>query len=418
MSVVNASVEAAVARPAPVERASRSVVGAVWPLLLVALACNLPNPAANIFVGPISTAYDVPATLLGSMRGLGGAAALLVAFLAAPLLDRIPRRWTVLLGLSLVLLSSSLPLTGLLVALALSFALLGSAMAVVMPAIQAACGDRFEGPEAGRAASLVNASQTLAGVVAGPILMVPALVAGWQAAYIVVALVTAASMVIVAPRLSGRRPERVLRMGYRQAFVVVARAPGAVLMLLSTVTRGCAIQAWLAFLAASLTDRFDSSVGEVAVVWFFGAGSVFVANFYTGRMLASGDATARRWWGSPERVLAASSISLIVTTPLVYTAPTLAFAFVAAVIFCLMVGVSIAAFISVLIVRYAPIRGPVMGLNAAGQNVGIIGGTGLASIGLSVGGYGGLAILLGALSALATIVLCLALRQIRRTAAA
>lgn len=414
MSVANARVEAALAPPVDAEQqADPSIVSIVWPLMLVALACNFPNPAANIFVGPISTDYGIAASLIGSMRGLGGGAALLVAFLFAPLLDRLPRRWTVILGLSLVVLAGGLPLTGFLPALALSFALLGSAMAIVMPAIQAACGDLFEGPVAGRAAALVQSSQTLAGVMAGPVLTLPAFVAGWHGAYLVVVLVAIAAIIFVTPRLSGRRPERVIRTGYRQAFALVGRAPGAVLMLLSTTTRACGIQAWLAFLAASLTDRFDAPVGTVAIIWFFGAGSVFVANFYTGRMLASEASNPRRWWGSPERVLAASSLSMIVTTPLVYIAPTIETAFVAAVAFCLTVGVSIASFISVLITRYAPLRGPVMGLNAAGQNVGIVCGTVLASAGLSLGSYFGLAILLGVLSIIATVVLSIALRQIR-----
>lgn len=397
---------------------SPSIVSVVWPLMLVALATNLPNPAANIFVGPISTDYDIPASLIGSMRGLGGGAALLVAFLFAPLLDRLPRRWTVVLGLGLVLLASSLPLTGLLVGLALSFAFLGSAMAIVMPTIQAACGDLFEGPEAGRAAALVQSSQTLAGVAAGPVLTLPALVAGWHGAYLVVVLVAAAAIIFVAPRLSGRRPERVIRTGYRQAFALVAKAPGATLMLLSTTTRACGVQAWLAFLAASQTDRFDATVGMVAVMWFFGAGSVFVANYLTGCLLAHGAQHPGRWWGSPERVLLISSGLMIVTMPLVYVAPTFELAFVAAVAFCLTVGVSISSFISVLITRYAPLRGPVMGLNAAGQNVGIVGGTTLASIGLSLGGYLGLAILLAVLSAIANVVLVMALRQYRQLAAA
>ena len=168
------------------------MVAATWPLLLVALVCNLPNAAAHIFVGPISTDYGIAAGTIGGMRGIAGGAALLVGFLAAPLLDRIPRRWTVCIGLGLVILASILPLTGQLVALMLSFAALGSAMAIVMPAVQAACGDLFDGPEAGRAASLVNAAQNLSSMLAGPILAIPALLAGWHGAYVGIAVAAAA----------------------------------------------------------------------------------------------------------------------------------------------------------------------------------------------------------------------------------
>jgi DHA1 family inner membrane transport protein len=387
------------------------MVVAMWPLLLVALACNLPTPAANIFVGPISDDYGVAAGVVGGLRGFGGGAALLVGFLAAPLLDRVPRRWTVCLGLGLVVLAALLPLTGHFVALVLSFAAVGTALAVVMPAVQAACGDLFYGPEAGRAASLVNAAQTLANVVAGPILALPALLAGWHGAYVGIAAAAGVAAAVSAPRLSGRRPERVARTGYRQAFALVARAPGAVLMLFSSTGRYCVIQAWLAFLAATLTDRFAAGVVVVASFWFVGGASLFIANVVTGRVLSREVEARRRWWHSPEKVLLASAASMLVTTPLVYVVPSIALALVSTIVFCVSVGTGVASLVSVLMSRYAPLRGAVMGLNAAGQNVGIVFGTGLASVGLSLGGYPGLAVMLELMSILAAGVLVVALRQ-------
>jgi DHA1 family inner membrane transport protein len=395
---------------------SGSVVIAIWPLLMVALICTLPNPAANIFVGPISAEYGIAAGMIGGMRGFGGGAALLVGFLAAPLLDRMPRRWTVCLGLGMVVLASILPLLGNLIALMLSFAAIGSAIAIVMPSLQAACGDQFEGPEAGRAASLVNASQTLSNVMAGPILALPALVAGWQGAYLSIGLAAVVAMAVAAPRLSGRPPVRIIRTGYRQSFALVARAPGAVLMLLSSSARNCVIQAWLAFLAATLTDRFGASVGIVASFWFVGGGTLFAANVLTGRVLVSETVPGRRWWRSPSNVLLASAVSMLVTTPLVYVAPSLPLALAATIMFCVSVGVGIASLISVLMSHYASLRGAVMGLNAAGQNIGIVFGTGLASIALGLGGYIGLAMTLELLSIIAAGVLFVALRQIRAVA--
>lgn len=394
---------------------SGSMVAAIWPLLLVALVCNLPNAAAHIFVGPISADYDVAAGTIGGMRGIGGGAALLIGFLAAPLLDRVPRRWTVCIGMGLVILASSLPLTGQLIALMLSFAALGSAMAVVMPAVQAACGDLFSGPEAGRAASLVNASQNLSSMLAGPILTIPALLGGWHGVYVSIVVAAVAVIAVSAPRLSGRRPERVTRTGYRQAFALVARAPGAALMLLSSTARQCLIQAWLAFLAASLADRFEANVTVVAVFWFAGAGCVFAANVLTGRMLSREAAARQHWWHSPEKVLLISSVSLLVTTPLVYVMPSIPLALVVTVAFCVGVGMGIASLVTVLMSRYAPLRGAVMGLNAAGQNVGIVTGTGLASVGLGLGGYVGLAVTLEVMTIIAVGVLVVALRQLHVT---
>ena len=288
------------------EAAEPNIVATIWPLLLIALISNLPNPAVNIFVGPLSSAYDVAPSTIGSMRGIGGGAALLIGFLAAPLLDRFPRAATVLLGLAFVAVMALLPLTGTFVGLILAFVALGAGLAITQPAVQAACGDFFSGPEAGRAASLVQASQVTANVVAGPILALPAIVMGWQGAYVSIAVAAVVAMALVAPRLSWQRPQNVARTGYRQAFALVARAPGAVPVLLSSTVRACTIQAWLAFLAATLTERFGAGVELVATFWFFGAGAVVVSNVLTGRLVKAG-ARARAAGGPTPRCWSSSA---------------------------------------------------------------------------------------------------------------
>jgi predicted MFS family arabinose efflux permease len=397
---------------AALEAAPSTIVATIWPLLLVAMVGNLPNPAFNIFVGPLSSGYEVAPSTIGSMRGLGGCAALLIGFLGAPLLDRFPRAATVLLGLAFVVLTATLPLAGSFSGLMLAFVALGAALAITQPAIQAACGDFFSGPEAGRAASLVQSSQVTANVIAGPILALPALLAGWQGAYLSIAVAAVVTMAVVARRLSWQPPRNVARTGYRQAFALVARAPGAVPVLLSSTVRSCTISAWLAFLAATLTERFGAGVEIVATFWFFGAGALVIANILTGRMLKDATSERHRWWTRPEPVLIASMVLMIVVSPLVYVAPTLELAFVACVVFCLDVGLGITALITVLMARYAPLRGAVMGLNATGQNVGIVVGTTLSSIALGFGGYPALAVTLSAISALALGIFLLARRSL------
>ena len=397
------------------ETAQPNIIATIWPLMLVALIGNLPNPALNIFVGPLSNAYDVAPSTIGSMRGIGGGAALLIGFLAAPLLDRFPRAATVLLGLSFVAIMALLPLTGSFVGLTLAFVALGAALAITQPAVQAACGDFFSGPEAGRAASLVQTSQVTANLVAGPLLAVPAMIIGWQGAYVSIAVAALVTMALVAPRLSWQRPQNVARTGYRQAFALVGRAPGAVLVLLSSTVRGCTISAWLAFLSATLTERFGAGVETVATFWFFGAGAVVVANILTGRLFKSETGERPHWWRQPESVLMVSMVLMIVVSPLIYVAPSLELAFVACIVFCLNVGMGITSLITVLLARYAPLRGAVMGLNATGQNVGIVVGTTIAGIALGLGGYPALAATVSAISALALGIFLAARRSLSAT---
>jgi MFS family permease len=178
-------------------------------------------------------------------------------------------------------------------------------------------------------------------------------------------------------------------------------------MLATSTLRNCVIQSWLAFLAATLTDQFQASALTVAVFWFVGAGCVFLLNVWTGRFLSRPGAVG---WRSAESLLLLSSIGTVITAPLIYVAPTLPTAFAACVLFCLTVGVSIAGLITVLMKNYADLRGPVMGLNATAQNVGIVFGTGVASIGLGFGGYVGLALTLVVVGLVALGVLVYALR--------
>jgi predicted MFS family arabinose efflux permease len=402
---------AAPAGPASAAESDR-VVWAIWPLLLAAFVCTLPYPAANIFVGSLSSDFGVSAAMIGGLRGLGGGAALVVGFFAAPLLDRFPRAWTIGLGLAIVAAANLLPLAGDVSALGGSFFAVGAAAAIVMPAIQAAAGDLFQGPSAGRAASLVNAAQGLSNVLAGPILALPALLAGWRGVYVglaVGALVTAA---MVAPRLDMHRPARVAKTGYREAYTLVARAPGAVALLTVSTLRACTQMAWLAFLAAAFADRFQADAVMISVVWVFGAGMFFVANVAAGRLVnARCDAPAQRW-RSAEGWLLVSTVASVVTVPLVYLAPSLPLALLGNLAYACAVGSSMAALVSVLMRRYPALRGPMMSLNLAGSNAGTVIGTAVAGVGLGLGGYEGLAATLVVLALLAVAALLVARRAL------
>src|SRR3954462_12658772 len=94
-AVVSAEADARQARAVGVVAGAEpaSVVGAIWPLLLTVFVCQIPIPASAIFVGVLANDFGVEATVIGGLRGIGGIAALAIGFLAAPLLDRVPRGW-------------------------------------------------------------------------------------------------------------------------------------------------------------------------------------------------------------------------------------------------------------------------------------------------------------------------------------
>jgi predicted MFS family arabinose efflux permease len=397
----------------------RGILGATWPLLVTAFVGNLPYPASNIFVGALATDFGVEPAAIGGLRAVSGAAALAIGFLAAPLLDRVPRAVTVLLGLGLVIVGSLLPLLGELVALTASFFAVGAAMAILVPAIQAAGGDLFHGPNAGRAAALVNSSQGLSGTLAGPIMVLPALLGGWHAGYASMAMLALLTCGLAAWRLSWRPPTGVARVGYHAAFGLVARAPGALPLLVASTLRNCAFFGWVVYLAAFFADRFQADMPLLGIVWFVGSFAFFLANILAGRLVNSGqDQESVRWWRDPLGLLVLSTIASVVLAPLTFLSPTVELAIVALIVYALAQGVLVAALVSLLVRRYLPIRGPVMALNGVGQNVGTVLGTAAAGLGLALGGYNGLAVTMVLLTAAAAITLLTALPSLRERPAA
>jgi len=270
--------------------ASESVGGltlarALWPVLLAVFVYQLPLPAMNIFVAPIAADLDTSTAVVGGLRGISGAAALVAGILLAPLIDRIPRAPAVAGMLLLGAVADGFAAMGHLGGLIVFYVLLGLTMAALLPTLQAASGDCFRGPASGQAAGLVTSFQAVAAIVAGPLLAIPALVVGWQGAFVSMAIAAIGMAVVAAVTLSWRRPSNVARPGYRQAFAIVAGAPGALPLLAASTLRSCAWFAWLTYLAAYYSERFDASTGLVSWVWFLGGSAYFVANLLASRLL-------------------------------------------------------------------------------------------------------------------------------------
>ena len=143
-------------------------------------------------------------------------------------------------------------------------------------------GDFFSGPEAGnRAASLAQASHTTART-PWPARSLTLISARRRMArsYASVAIIAAiADGCCVVPRLSWHRPRHVARTGDREAYRLVARAPGRrCRSCCQSTVRACTIQAGPAFLAAtSRTVRAQDRVEIVATFRFVGRGAAVVA---------------------------------------------------------------------------------------------------------------------------------------------
>src|SRR3712207_1714146 len=84
---------------APTTPTTWTLVVRLWPLLAAMFVNQLPVNAGSIFVASIAADLASDVAVVGGARSLGGLAALLTGALAAPLIDRLPRAWSVPVGL-------------------------------------------------------------------------------------------------------------------------------------------------------------------------------------------------------------------------------------------------------------------------------------------------------------------------------
>src|SRR5881394_2601379 len=80
----------------------------LWLLVLAQILSTFPASATGIFLPTMAAGVGGDLALVGGLRGLGGAAALICGVLAAPLIDRLPRAWVVSSALLLLALGAFL----------------------------------------------------------------------------------------------------------------------------------------------------------------------------------------------------------------------------------------------------------------------------------------------------------------------
>ncbi|TCP54377.1 putative MFS family arabinose efflux permease [Tamaricihabitans halophyticus] len=377
------------------------MVATLWPELLAAAVSLVPFTVFSTFLVPIAREAEVDVAALGSLRGLGGLAALVVGTALAPLLDRVSKELSAAAALVLLGLSSVVGAIGELFAIAAFCLLIGAATAVLAPALSAAAADRYPGPAAaGRAATLVTAVTSMTAMLAGPLVALPALVWGWRGDLLGVAVLALPLAVILFRRRSvdaaGPSEER---LGYFAAYRALAAVPGAVALLLIALLRTAAFMGYLAYLAAFYAERFELGPTVFAFVWTLSGASFFVGNLLIGRLVNAADAAKRA-----ERVLVGGLLVAAVAMFGLFLAPGLPVALIATVVLGLSHAAVAACVVSLLVRRCGSMRGSALAINAAGMSFGVFLGAGLGGLGLGFAGYPGIAVVLGGLTCCALVL--------------
>ncbi|WP_419992454.1 MFS transporter [Streptomyces boninensis] len=379
----------------------------LWPLLVASAVGLVPFTIFSTYLVPIARAADTGVAAMGGLRGLGGLAALAVGTALAPLIDRVPRRRAAAGGLVVLAGAAGLGASGDYVLLAAFCLLTGAGTAVLNPALTAAAADRYgEGKAAGRAATLVTATQSMTAMLAAPVIALPALVWGWRgdmAAVAVVSLVLAVALVA-----TGRGPdtEPGERVGYLAAFKELAALKGVPELLLIAFLRTAVFMGYLAYLAAYYDGRFNLGPGLFSLVWTLSGASFFVSNLLTGR-LANSEAP----WLPAERLLTAGLVAALVTATGFWFTHWLPLALLFTSLHAASHAVVAACVVTLLVRRTGARRGAALSVNAAGMSLGVFAGAAAGGAGLGLAGYPGVAAVFGVMVAVALGAAALVLRR-------
>lgn len=379
----------------------RRIVAEVWPILLASAVGLLPFTVFSTFLVSIADAVGDGDAAVGALRGLGGIGAIAAGIAVAPLIGRIPPGRVAATALLLLAAASVVGTVAWIPTLAAFCLLIGVSNAMLYPALSTAAADRFgNGPAAGRAATLVMTTQTLAATLAAPLVAFPALWWGWQGDLIAVAVVA----LLVTPVLvrHGRETPPAVgtenRPGYFASFRMLAAVPGARPLLVVAFGRAGAFMGHLAFLAPFYTDRFGLQPSTFGFVWTLSGGSFFLGHLLAGRLLNSTDSEQRA-----HRAMCVALVTAAVALLGVYLAPVLAVALLATAVLSASHAVIAAAVVTLLVRRCGDLRGTALSLNASGMSMGLFLGAAVGGAGLAAGGYLGAGVVFVGLTVLALV---------------
>src|SRR5262245_27921450 len=297
-----------------------ALIRGIWLLMLAQILSTFPASATGIFLPAMAADAGSDLALLGGLRGLGGAAALVCGVLSAPLIDRVARAWAVPGGLALLALGAFLATFGSIATLTVFFALAGASGAITEPAVQSAAADGRDAETGARAAAMISAFRALSPMLAAPLLAAPALMWGWRGDFFAIAIGCLLIAVAAGATLARQPAAGLSRPGYLAAFRIVGEAAGALPLVVGSTLRATLQFAWLTYLAAYLIERFGATTVDIALTWTLGGTGFFIANLLVGRWIG---ANATSGWRTPERLLPASLVVMMVLTPIGFLVVTL-----------------------------------------------------------------------------------------------
>jgi predicted MFS family arabinose efflux permease len=341
---------------------------------------------------------------LGGLRTLENAVAIAVAIMVAPMIDRFPRKYVMLLGYGTATAASlTLVLTSSPVGAAAFFMLNGASIMLILGSLTAMPSDFVSGRNLNRVMGLIIGCVAFTSIIIAPIVGNVSERMTWEAGMLVSSGVTGSAFLItllVVPtyRVESSGP---VPVGILQRYRVILSQTPLILMLGNNLFRFAQLGAMMTFTSTVLLMRFDMPLGRIGLV-FAAIGIVFFT-FSAGCGMYLHVLKTRRIliWGG----LTAASLMLavlVIEAPPYLTLPGI----------ILIVGI-VAAQVNtgtIAVLRLSPwARGAAMAWNELAAATGSLIGIGLGSIGLAIAGVTGLGVVLASVAVCGAVVSSVAL---------
>lgn len=378
----------------------RAIFKSIWLLVGAAILSLFPFTIFSTFLVPIAETSGHGVAEIGSLRGLGGIAALAVGIGFAPIINRFVKQRVATFALLFLGVTSFIAAIGTYPALVFFCFAIGAATAVLIPSLLAIATDYFQQEAASaRAATIITSTQSLAAVMAGPVIGGMALLGGWQGALVITGAISiTAALFFGKYEHASHTPKSSVK--YLDAFRQLRARPVVIGLIAIAMLRTAAFMGYLAYAAAVYFDHFQIDAYTFTFVWTISGVAFFISNFFAGKYLNNSK-------GNYTHIYTVLVASLAVATGaalLLFMTPV----FVIALLATALMGVShaiIAACVTTLIVRKSgEVKNPALAINSAGMSFGVFVGAALGGLGLSIASYTGAAIALSATTALGFII--------------
>lgn len=372
---------------------------------LLAIAATSNTNSFGLVFAPVAEGLGISVAALGGLRTLENAVSIVVAILVAPMIDRYPRKYVMLLGYGLASIASlTLVLTKSPAGAVMFFMLNGASIMLILGSLTAMPSDFVTGRPLNRVMGLIIGFIAFTSILIAPIVGNVSERFSWESGMLVSSGVTGTAFLIsllLIPAYHNESSAGATSPGILQRYRVILGQTPLLLMLANNLFRFAQLGAMMTFTSTILIMRFDLPLGRIGLI-FTAIGVVFfLFSAGTGTFLHILKARRVLIWGG---ILVAALIAgvLVFAAPLYLTLPGIIL-----IIGCVAAQINTG---TIAVLRLSPLaRGAAMAWNELAAATGSLAGIGLGSIGLAVAGVSGLGAVLCVIAITGAVVSRIAL---------